>query len=77
MKSSHDSKQLLTEGRLLARQVALSMAWFVLYLLNLRRGFKMLLRQSYTGYLDANISIRLQVMPLTCDIALVPLLQSV
>ncbi len=45
------------------------MAWFLLYLLNLRRGFKMLLRQSYTGYLDANISIRLQVNLVgTCDI---------
>ena len=42
-------------------QVALTMAWFVLYLFTLRRGFKKLLRQSYTGYLDANISIRLQV----------------
>ncbi len=47
------------------------MAWFVLYLLILRRGFKMLLRQSYTGYLDANISIRLQVnVDDTCDSAL-------
>ena len=42
------------------------MVWFVLYLLNLRRAFRMLLQQSYTGYLDANISIRLQARRIGC-----------
>lgn len=34
--------------------------YFVLYITALRRGFRQLHRQSYTGYLDANIRIRLQ-----------------
>ncbi len=37
------------------------MLYFVLYVLNLRRCFKKLLRLPYAAFLDANISIRLQV----------------
>jgi len=41
-------------------QVAMLLFYFVLYITALRRGFRQLHRQSYAGYLDANIRIRLQ-----------------
>ena len=39
-------------------QATLTMLYFVLYLICLRQGFRKLLRQSYTAFLSANISIR-------------------
>ena len=42
-------------------QAVLLMSYFVLYVTTLRRGFRLLQRESYSGYLDANIRIRLQV----------------